>query len=142
MKEEMIIEILDIEGDGNHLLIKPQINLQQVYMIIDTGASRTVLDKTRLSEISGAEFISSDRLSTGLGTNSMTSEKVVLNELAFGKIKIPDYEAVVLDLSHVNQSYAKLGYHGIDGVLGGDILLKLNAVIDYKRGRLVLEESS
>jgi predicted aspartyl protease len=140
MKAEVPIELIDIQGDGNHLLIKAFINAQQVNLLIDTGASRTVFDKTKLSSIITSEFEKMDRLSTGLGTNSMNSEKITISELRFGDdVRFENYEAVVLDISHVNESYVKLGYEGITGVMGGDLLLKLNAVIDYGTRKLFLE---
>ncbi len=36
-----------------------------------------------------------------------------------------DYQAVVLNMEHVNQSYPMLGQQPIDGVLGGDLLHEL-----------------
>jgi len=49
-----------------------------------------------------------------------------------------DYEAVLLDLSHVNKSYEQIGLKQIEGVLGSDILLKYNAIIDYPKKELRL----
>ena len=45
----------------------------------------------------------------------------------------------MLDLSHVNQSYEQIGLKPIDGVLGSDVLLKYNAVIDYEKKILKLK---
>lgn len=139
MKITLEILIIDIQGDGNHLLVDASVNDQPVKMLIDTGASRTVFDKTRLAELVSTGFEKIDRLSTGLGTNTMNSEKICISRLCFKSICFDNYEAVVLDLSHVNDSYIKLGYEGITGVIGGDILQKLDAVIDYKNALLTLE---
>ena len=38
------LHILNIEGGGNHVLIKAKINKTKVNMIVDTGASSTVFD--------------------------------------------------------------------------------------------------
>ncbi len=140
MRTELPIFIIDIQGDGNHLLVDATVNSTPVKMLIDTGASRTVFDKTRLSQLVTSEFEQMDRLSTGLGTNTMSSEKIIIESLCFRTICFTAYEAIVLDLSHVNESYEKLGYEGISGVIGGDLLQKLNAVIDYKNAILILEE--
>ncbi|MBI2281436.1 MAG: clan AA aspartic protease, partial [Bacteroidetes bacterium] len=49
------------------------------------------------------------------------------------------YEATLLNLHHVNESYQKIGLASIDGILGGDILTDYKAVIDYKNATLILE---
>jgi len=139
MKTILPIEIFPIEGDGYHLKITLFINGKPACMILDTGASRTVFDETRVSTFVDEDSIEEqDRLSTGLGTNSMESKQVILDKLKIGEITIKAYGAAVLDLSHVNQSYEKLNIKPIDGVLGGDILYDYNAIIDYEQKELVL----
>jgi hypothetical protein len=141
MKAEIPMRLIDIQGDGNHLLIDAFVNNVKVDLLIDTGASRTVFDKTKLLEIVEDTFEKMDRLSTGLGTNSMNSEKICISSLRFSDdIIIDNYDAVALDMSHVNESYSKLGYPAITGVIGGDLLQKMNAVIDYGRKMLTLEQ--
>jgi len=141
MKTILPIEIFSIEDDGCHLKIMISINGKQASMILDTGASRTVFDETRISNFVDEERIEEhDRLSTGLGTNTMESKKVVIDTIELGAIKIANYNAAVLDLMHVNQSYEKLGIEPVDGVLGGDILNDYKAIIDYDRKELVLKE--
>ena len=140
MKTTLPIEIFAIEDDGCHLKITISINGKSASMILDTGASRTVFDETRIANFVAAETIEEqDNLSTGLGTNTMESKKVVIDKLQIGEIKIEYYNAAVLDLMHVNQSYEKLEIAPVDGVLGGDILNDYNAVIDYEKKELVLK---
>lgn len=140
MKTTLPIEIFPIEDDGYHLKITITINGKAANMILDTGASRTVFDETRIAEFVNEEKIEEqDRLSTGLGTNSMESKLVVLDSLQLGEITIMGYNAAVLDLTHVNQSYESLDIETVEGVLGSDILVEYNAVIDYKKKVLVLE---
>ena len=50
-----------------------------------------------------------------------------------------NYEAAVLNLKHVNQTYEKLKLAPVEGILGGDILLKYKATINYDTRELVLE---
>ena len=139
----MIIKIpthlLSIEGDGYHLQVKIKINGKAANAIIDTGASKTVFDKTRIDQFLKKEKITEhDRMSTGLGTASMQSHVVVLKKLSIGKLDIPDYNGIVLDLSHVNQTYETIGLKPIDAVIGSDIMEKYKAVIDYNKKTLSL----
>lgn len=141
MSSTVPLEIVLIEEDGCHIFIKGRINGKKVRLLIDTGASRTVFDKNRIIELFGAddvEFVKMEKLSTGLGTNTMESETVTLKELKLGRIKLKDYTAVVLDMVHVNQSYQMLHLPKIDGVIGGDVLASLQAVIDYKNEELTV----
>ena len=139
MKTIIPIEIFPIEEDGFHLKISITINGKPAILILDTGASRTVLDETRITEFVNHQNIEKhDRFSTGLGTNTMESKKAVLGRIEIGLVVIENYEAAILDLSHVNQSYQKLGLDPVDGVLGSDVLVDYNAVIDYEKKELIL----
>jgi hypothetical protein len=141
MKTIIPIEIFPIEDDGYHLKVSVYINEKIAIMILDTGASRSVFDESRIIEFVNEEAVEDhDRLSTGLGTNTMESKKVIIDKITIGEIEITNYHAAVLDLSHVNQSYEKLDLDPIDGVLGSDILVDFNAVIDYKEKELLLVE--
>ncbi len=139
MKTILPIEIFPIEDDGYHLKVSIMINGKVADVILDTGASRTVFDETRVAQFVDTENIEEhDRLSTGLGTNTMESKKVVLSRIGIGEIEVINYQAAVLDLSHVNQSYEQLDLEPIDGVLGSDILVDFRAVIDYEKKELVM----
>ncbi|CAN5416224.1 hypothetical protein BH10BAC1_BH10BAC1_03330 [soil metagenome] len=132
-------KILDIGGDGFHLMLKLYINKKVAHVIIDTGASKTVFDKTRIEKyVKHKTFEQHDSLSSGLGTNTMTSELTDIKKIKIGELEIENYRTILLDLSHVNQSYSQIGLKEVDGVLGSDILLKYNAVIDYKKKILKL----
>jgi len=139
MKTKLPIEIFPIEDDGIHLKVKIIINKKEASLIVDTGASRTVFDEYRIVEFIGDNLIEDqDRLSSGIGTNTMVSKKVIIEKLQLGKIEINKYNATILDLKHVNQSYESLNIDLVDGILGGDILNDYKAVIDYSKEELLL----
>ena len=139
MTTRLPITIFAIENDGFHLKINIKINGKKACLILDTGASRTVFDETRVVNFIGTNTLEEhDRLSSGLGTNTMTSKKVTLKKIQLGNLIIKDYQATILDLHHVNQSYLKLDLDQVDGVLGGDILNDHQAIIDYKKRELKL----
>lgn len=133
-------KILSINGEGFHLTMKLYINGKSANVIIDTGASKTVFDKTRIKKfITNKKFDKNEKLSTGLGTNTMKSHMTKIKKMKIGAVEILDYETVLLDLSHVNKSYQQIGLKPIAGVLGSDILVKYNAVIDYEKKILKLK---
>ncbi|MGE0636632.1 MAG: retropepsin-like aspartic protease [Bacteroidia bacterium] len=140
MVVQIPLKLLAIEGDGTHLLIAVKINGKKARLLVDTGASRTVFDINRISKFTKRKkFNKNEQLSTGLGTNSMQSHNTLLKKFEIGKLKIENFEAILLDLKHVNESYEKIGLGSIDGVLGGEILVTFKAVIDYGKKQLKLK---
>lgn len=127
-----------IEDTGLHLLVNAQVNGKDAILLIDTGASQTVFDINRINRYSNKEHSLSETLSTGLGTNTMESKQITLEKLSIGDIEMNDMDVILLDLSHVNGRYLNLNLKPIDGVIGGDILLKKKAVIDYANMILTL----
>ena len=120
-------------------MVKGSVNGHEANLLIDTGASRTVFDQARITALldgQAADFEDNEKLSTGLGTSTMESKAIKIEKLQIGNLLIRDYNAVVLEMSHIQQSYAKLGLPAIDGVLGGDLLEEHGAVIDYKNREL------
>jgi predicted aspartyl protease len=139
MKTIIPIKILHIDNDGYHLMADITINRKKAKVIIDTGASRTVFDKDRIKKyVKTRSKKIKDKLSTGLGTSSMESHHLEISSLSIGKITIKKYATVLLDLSHVNNSYAQLGLEQIEGVLGSDILYNYKARIDFAKSIMEL----
>ncbi len=133
------IEIIDLHEDGFHPLIKVKLFDKVFTLVLDTGASKTAFDQTLMLQANiGMEVTISDRLSTGLGTNSMTSSTAVIDDLFIGDLFIDSFTVAVLDLSSINIAYSQLGYPEVLGVLGGDILMKYNAIINYGSKKLTL----
>lgn len=136
------IELVPIEEDGYHIFIGGRINGKPARFLVDTGASRTVVDQKRVVRfIKGEEagFEKLDSFSAGLGTNTMESHTIILGTLSFGRLLLRNYKAAALTLDHVNQSYRMLKMKQLDGVVGGDLLHELKAVIDYRKGVIEFE---
>jgi predicted aspartyl protease len=136
---ELPLEIINLNNDGFHLLVEAVIFGQIFKLVVDTGASRTVLDRTTVETfISPETLVLSDQLSAGLGTDSMESHTLLIPELKLGSLTIRDFESAVLDLSIINQAYASAELDPVIGVLGGDILVSHSAIIDYGRKKISL----
>ncbi len=142
MKTTLPLKLLSIDNDGAHLALKAKINGKVAHLILDTGASRSVFDTERIDKFfkgkTKTTHVESSKLSSGLGTNTMKSKTTELKTLQLGDLIIKTYPTVLLDLSHVNQSYSQAGLKAIDGVLGNDILMKYKALIDYRKKELIL----
>ncbi|MCR8559756.1 aspartyl protease family protein [Mucilaginibacter sp. BJC16-A38] len=135
------LQIIDLHEDGFHPLVKIKVFGKKFIVVLDTGASKTAFDQTMLLQASeNAVLTTSERLSTGLGTNSMESSTAAITDMRIGKLLIDEFEVAVLDLSTINIAYRQLGHPEVLGVLGGDLLMKYKAVIDYGKSRMLLRK--
>ncbi len=132
------LQIIDLHDDGFHPLITVSVFGKIFKLVLDTGASRTAFDHSTILQ-ENIEIKSSDRLSTGLGTNSMVSHTAIISDLHLDELLIEPFEVAVLDLSGINIAYRQLDQAEVLGVLGGDILVKYNAVIDYGAAMLTFQ---
>lgn len=132
------LHIIDLHEDGYHPLVEVSIFGKPFTLVLDTGASKTAFDHGALLN-EDAKLEVSDRLSTGLGTNDMISSTAIIRDMQIGDLLIEEFEVAVLDLSTINIAYRQLNHPEVLGVLGGDILMKYKAVIDYGAGTLRLE---
>ena len=136
---EVPIQLLDIEGEGFHIMVKGTIHDKEAHFLIDTGASRTVFDPTRISDfVEDLQFEAKEGMSAGVGSSGLETSVFRLDVLAIGDLEIENYQAVALDLSNIHEMYANLGLPRIDGILGGDLLKRYKAVINYRSKKLRL----
>ena len=136
---EVPMQLLDIEGEGFHVMVKGVIHDKEANFLIDTGASRSVFDPTTISNfIENLQFEPKEGMTAGVGSSDLESATFIIDSLAFGNLEIHDYEAVALDLSNIHEMYSKLGLPKIDGILGGDLLKRYKAVINYRSKKLRL----
>lgn len=133
-------QLLDLQGQGTHILVEVEVYNRTFRMVVDTGASKTVFDKTQLDHLLADQLRlePSETLSTGLGTNSMESFNMEIPSLAIGEWKIKKLKTAVLDLSSINYAYQQMDLEPVIGVLGGDIFSNYGAVIDYAKKTLKL----
>lgn len=134
------LTLLNLQDDGFHLLVEVVVFDKHFRAVLDTGASKTVFDKSIIEQYANHEHIElSEHLSTGLGTNSMESFTLIIPEFKLGELVINNYNVALLDLSSINKAYEMLNLEPILGVIGGDLLMKYQAVIDYKQASLFLD---
>jgi hypothetical protein len=133
------LKIISLDGEGCHVFLKAKINGVNARLLLDTGASRTVFDTDKIKKFILSEPEQNRHYkAVGLGTSNMDNFTVVLDRFSVGALKLKNYTALLLDLSHANQYYAVLDKKEIDGILGGDILWKTKSRIDYKKSVLIL----
>ncbi|HEY1024674.1 MAG TPA: retropepsin-like aspartic protease [Sphingobacteriaceae bacterium] len=133
------LELIDLHDDGFHLLVEVVVFGQPFNVVLDTGASRTVFDKSTVEQhITTEDLLSTELVSAGLGTTSMESYILHLPAIKVGNLEISDFRAAVLDLSTICYTYQNMNLPPVIGVLGGDILYRYKSVIDYHKLELKL----
>ena len=53
--------------------------------------------------------------------------------------KKDDFEILLFDMSHINNSLNEKEIKAVDGIIGGDILNEFKAIIDYNNKTLTLK---
>lgn len=130
---EIPLQIIELERENYHILIEGNFeDGTPSCWIVDTGASKTVLDKN-LSlhyELMDPDDME-DYQSAGINQGMMETSVGKLTYLRFGEVKIIGQKVALIDLNHVNDIYGKYTSYRIAGLLGGDILMQRQCKIDY-----------
>jgi len=124
--------LINLQDDGFHLLVEIVVFGEQLYAVLDTGASRSVFDKS-LMEKHVKELVMSDETQAATIFSTATTLQGTIPKLKLGKLVLKDYPSVALDLQSVTDTYQLLGHPPIAAIIGGDILMKYDAKIDYKK---------
>ena len=112
---------------------------KEAFFLIDTGASRSVFDpKTISTFINDLIFKKKEGMTAGVGSTNLESATFIIDSFSLGELVINDYEAVALDLENIHEMYAKLRLPHIDGIIGGDLLKRYKAVINYRSKKMRL----
>ena len=127
------IELQSLGDDGYHIFCKVKINGIKCRALIDTGASKTVVGKQMLKKLKLLKASNpQDNQMTGIQPGELDVSFALIETIAFGKLKFNNIFSGLIDLSHVAKQYKSLKIEPFQIIIGGDILYKGKAVIDYK----------
>jgi len=139
MRIKIPINTIELEPDNYHIVISSVFpNAQTGNWVIDTGASKTVFDKSLEGYYSLLEGELDEIHTAGIGEQPHEISMALLKHLQLGELEIKNLKVALLDLTHINKLYLNAANLKICGLIGGDFLMKYKAVIDYKKKRLVL----
>jgi hypothetical protein len=129
--------LINLQDDGFHLLVEIVVFGQNLFAVLDTGASRSVFDKGLMEKHINELTINNDTQAATIFSTSTTLQGNI-PKLKIGQLTLKNYAAVGLDLQGVSDTYLLLGHPPVSGIIGGDILMEFNAKIDYKKRLLKL----
>ncbi len=125
---------MPFEYRANEIMIKSRINNKSdVYLILDTGATTTVLNQADATTF-GATRETDYKMTTGSGT--IKTSYTILSSLSLGDLTLSDVPVAISDLP---------GFHELSGVkpvgiIGADILRRFLVSIDYENGELTFSD--
>jgi predicted aspartyl protease len=139
LKKEQYKKIKFKVTKTQHLTIKVLINGVRGVFILDTGASSSCVG------FEGIEFFklkatNSKTKAAGAGATGMVTQIARGNQLKIGTWKCPDFNLVIFDLSHVNEALRQHKTKEVHGIIGADVLLEGDALIDYSSKYLYLKK--
>jgi hypothetical protein len=131
------LSIIDLDENSHHVFLTLFVDNIKCRFLLDTGASKTVIDKSFVEKLPGSKKMKTLKKETR-GLNSIQIETTVLKikSLKLSDVEIKNHLFAAIDLSHVNHTYKSLKKPKIHGILGSDILLEIKAVIDYGKKQL------
>lgn len=124
--------LVNLQDNGFHILVEIVVFGEKQFAVVDTGASRSVFDKG-LVEKHIPHLQENQEQQAATIFSSTTTLVGTIPLLQIGKLKLPDYETVAIDLQSVSDTYIQMGQPSIAGIIGGDILMQFKCKIDYQK---------
>ncbi len=126
------LQLENLHQNGYHVFVTVQVNGLRCRFLVDTGASKTVVDKTYVEKKFGKQIVKTiQQQTTGLHSTTHESYTARLATLGLGTVVIKNCTLAAIDLSHVNATYALLKKKKIQGILGSDLMVRERMIIDY-----------
>jgi hypothetical protein len=109
-----------------------------VTLILDTGASKTVLDYQKYKDIVRPYTTDDPIFSSGISEN-IEVHFGWLDNLCLNGFEIQPFVSGLTTLDHINEIYGMYNLPYVDGLIGNDILIKYQALINYKMKVLIID---
>lgn len=139
MRIRIPFDLVSLQEDGFHCLVEGAVNGNPLLIVLDTGASRSCFDIAFLQQFVGEHSLqANDSMTSGIGTNTLSSFVTTVDEFSMGSFAIKNYQAIGLDLAHIHEAYKQVGLPLVNGILGADILARHHAIIDYRKREITL----
>lgn len=133
------IEIVSLGDEGSHIFCKAKVNGKKARVLIDTGASKTVLSQEFADSLKNLRPVDiDDNTTSGIGPDKVDAQFAKIKKLEFKGLTVKKLIVGTIDVSHVVAMYHSLGLKPFDMLLGGDVLEMHQAKIDYRKKQLTL----
>lgn len=118
------------------VLVPAVVNDEQGYLIFDTGAMKTGLHRKYFSDIQGKE-LEIAKFSGEMAND--TAIEVTIRSFSFSSVTLTDYNAMLMDLSYVEDSLMTFDPSlRLLGTMGIDIIHNFSVLMDYGENKIKL----
>jgi hypothetical protein len=119
------------------LEVRVRINGIAARLIVDTGAANTILAREGAERFCALE--PSDDTAAGVESGPQTFATGTIDKITIGRVMFHHVRFLAIPLDHINDTLEAQGGLRVDGLVGADLLVRRNAVIDYRDAVLYLE---
>jgi Aspartyl protease len=138
-RREIPMEVVFLEEGTIHLLVEVvALDVENLWWVVDTGASKSVVDRALASSFVGDQVVGSP--ATGLGKEMVETSTGFISNLILGGFSFDTLQVAIVDLHHINEEYAKYSDKRIAGLLGSDFFFREKALVDYEARILSLRD--
>lgn len=121
-----------------HLVVEAQVNTIKGRFILDTGASTSCIAENAIEKFN-LELEKTTTKAAGAGAIDIDAKCSNGNFFKIGKWQKTNFSFVVFNFFHVNTALQQQNELPVDGIIGADILVKSNAIINYGNNNLYLK---
>ncbi len=138
MRKTIPFSLVQIENDGFHPIVKAYYNRHPLNLVIDTGASRTVVNKSMLTHLKPIENEHIEPLAAGINAQQFSVSLYTIDRFTISHIRFTNFEVFGADLSGLAKMYKSMVGFPLHGMLGSDFLIKYNAQLDFKKRVMIV----
>lgn len=138
-KTEIKFEIVTLEDNSYHILLPIKIDDTEGDVIIDTGASVSVVDKTIIA--SETEDDSIRPVSGSINGKITDIEVKTIKKLKIANTTIRNVQVIAINIQYVNNMYQKQIGRKIIGLIGCDFCITHNVDINFSNNTLTFRKS-
>lgn len=133
------IALWELDPEGFHIVTKGRLHGTPIRLLIDTGANHSCFDRNFIESLQiPINDTDKDDVNIGIGGSEFQSDILQISDLKIGRIRVPSAPFRLLDLQPICAAYEKVGFKAVHGIIGGDLLHRFSAVIDYGNKVLTL----
>lgn len=138
MPKVISFNIIQLDAKSFHPILSGRLDGNNINLILDTGASRTVLGKHLTQQYPTIECEAEEAFAAGINAQTMEVELVEIPEITIGESTFKNLLVFSAELDGISEIYQKMVGQKIDGLIGCDFLVKYKATINFKMRKIVL----
>lgn len=139
MTASIPFEVREIEIASFHPIVQALVAGSTIYMILDTGASRTVVSRELVNDLPRMNAPHEEAFAAGINAQQLKVEQVQIPSIQIGDFPFANMVVFATDLKAVSDLYEKMAGIRIDGLLGCDFLESHKAVVDFHKRSILLK---